>query len=296
MTYAKHLSPLLTPQTQPLPGEPMIKNAAGGYVFELDDWSRLRRFILLGNAGGTYYASERKLTLENAEVALTLIAVDGPRVVRELTEISDKGLAPKNDPAIFVLALASVKGDEITRRAAFPRRFPRSAASERISSSLSKRVRLWVMIGGIGIRKAIAKWYTDRKPSDIAFQAIKYQQRNGVSHRDVLRLAPDYAGRCYEAHIRRNLPAAGRGRPSRLKARKTLTLRRDEGQRLGKVRALSGRRSLTGGCGSREKQIPRLPPKSCAETNLQRELVPTELLDASRKFGRRCSRHWATPR
>lgn len=276
MTYAKHLSPQNIPQTQPLPGAPMIQNAAGGYVFELPDWDRLRRFILLGNCGGTFYASERKLTLENAEVALSLIAQDGPRVVRELTEISDKGLAPKNDPAIFVLALASVKGDEATRKAAFAA----IPAVCRIGTHLFTFVEYRQQIGGgwgRGIRNAIAKWYTTRKPSDIAFQAIKYQQRNGVSHRDLLRLThpitQDAATKLVFDAICEPQAEAERAAP---KARKTLTLRQTKAIGWEGVRTLAP--FIDGWLRVKGESDPRKAAKIIAETNLQREFVPTELL------------------
>ena len=35
------------------------RNAAGGYAFTLDDAARLRRFLVLGVDGGTYYAAPR---------------------------------------------------------------------------------------------------------------------------------------------------------------------------------------------------------------------------------------------
>lgn len=53
-----------TPQTEPIPGKNMVQNEAGGFSFALDDMARLQRFLVLGSAGGTYYASERKLTKE----------------------------------------------------------------------------------------------------------------------------------------------------------------------------------------------------------------------------------------
>ena len=61
MTYANHFQN--TQQSEPIFGRSMVQNAAGGFVFEIDDWQRLRRFLILGAEGGTYYASERKLTL-----------------------------------------------------------------------------------------------------------------------------------------------------------------------------------------------------------------------------------------
>lgn len=188
--YGKHLSAAATPQTEPLFGRTaeMIQNAAGGYVFKLDNWQRLRRFLILGCEGGSYYASERKLTIENAEAALDCIRQDGERVVQLVVEISDKALAPKNDPAIFVLALCSVKGDLKTKQAAF-------GALHlvcRIATHLFMFCEYREALGGgwgAGMRRAVERWYNNQTPYNLIMQAIKYQQRNGWSHRDVLRLA-----------------------------------------------------------------------------------------------------------
>ena len=46
------------------------------------------------------------------------LAEDGARVVRRAVEISESGRAPKNDPALFVLAMAAGLGDDATRAAA----------------------------------------------------------------------------------------------------------------------------------------------------------------------------------
>src|SRR5262249_25384048 len=42
---------------------------------------------------------------------------------------------------------------------------------------------------GRGLRKAVAGWYVSRETDDLAHQAVKYQQRDGWSHGDLLRLA-----------------------------------------------------------------------------------------------------------
>ena len=89
------------PQTEPLPGREaeMVANSAGGYVFPVNDWTRVERFLILGSEGGSYYASERKLTVGNAQAVKRAIAADGPRVVKTVVEISGAGRAPKNQPA-----------------------------------------------------------------------------------------------------------------------------------------------------------------------------------------------------
>src|SRR5688572_8735029 len=97
--FSKHVGrAAVTPQSAALPGQ--VANAGGGYSFPVDDWSRLDRFLILGSEGGTYYVSERALTIDNARAAERCIAADGVRVVRRAIEISDSGRAPKNDPAV----------------------------------------------------------------------------------------------------------------------------------------------------------------------------------------------------
>lgn len=184
MKYAQHLA-APTPQSEPIPGKAMIPNAAGGYVFAIDDWQRLRRFLILGCEGGSYYEGERKLTLENAACVQRCVAADGVRAVNLIADVSDGGLAIKNDPAIFALAIASKFGNEATRK----RALEALPAVCRIGTHLFQFAEARQAVGGgwgRGLRSAIEKWY--RRP-DVIMQALKYQQRNGWSHRDLLRLA-----------------------------------------------------------------------------------------------------------
>ncbi len=94
------------------------KNHAGGFTFVVDDWARLDRFLTLGVDGPTYYTSERALTVDNAACVERCLSKDGLRVVRQVIEVSQSGRAPKNDPAIFVLAMAAATSDLVVRRAA----------------------------------------------------------------------------------------------------------------------------------------------------------------------------------
>lgn len=185
MTYAELVAS--TPQTMKAsPGQ--VKNSAGGYSFALGDWDRLDRFLILGTMGGTYYASERKLTQENAQVLEALIREDGVRFVNRVAEISESGRAHKNDHALFALALASVKGDVQTRQAAYEA-LPRVA---RIPTFLFKFLNERQGLGGgwgRGLRNAVAKIYEEKDLGQLAYHVIKYRQREGWTHRDVLRKA-----------------------------------------------------------------------------------------------------------
>lgn len=114
--YSEIFSNKTTPQTQPIPGTAQVQNNAGGFSWKLEKWDQLTRFLVLGSAGGTYYVTPRKLTLENAQVVIDCIKEDGVRAVREIVDVSLKGRAPKQDPGIFALALACTHGDAATKR------------------------------------------------------------------------------------------------------------------------------------------------------------------------------------
>lgn len=173
------------PQSQPLTGQ--VQNSAGGYSFALDKWKRLDRFLILGSEGGSYYASESKLTEDNAKALAECVKEDGVKVVKRIVEISDGGRAPKNDPALFALAYAASKGNEVTRTAALDA-LPKVA---RIGTHLFhfadfvNGMRGW----GRGLRSAIGTWYKSRPEDSLADQVTKYQQRDGWTHRDLLRLS-----------------------------------------------------------------------------------------------------------
>src|SRR4051794_20795406 len=108
-----------TPQSEAILGSSQVPNSAGGFAWPVTDAVRLDRSLILGSEGGSYYSGERALTLENAEAVLRAIESDGPGVVRRVVEVSEAGRAPRNDPAIFVLAIAASRGDLTTRQAAF---------------------------------------------------------------------------------------------------------------------------------------------------------------------------------
>jgi len=187
MKFTKWFNVNKTPQAAPIPRTSQVANDNAGYVWAVDDWARLDRFLVLGSEGGTYYVSERALTRDNAEAVLRCIAADGARVVARIVEISHAGRAPKNDPALFALALAAKLGDEPTRRAAFAA-LPRVA---RIGTHLFHFAESVKALGGWGrgTMRAFARWYNEMDAGRLALQAVKYQSRDGWSHRDVLRKA-----------------------------------------------------------------------------------------------------------
>lgn len=179
-----------TPQTKPIPfrEKEMIRNSAGGFTFEITDWQKLERFLLIGTEGGTYYVGQKPMTLEHAKTVVKLLEVDGPRVVEVLKDISHQGRAHKNDAAIFVLALALKFGDLDTQRAA-------EAAAPvvcrigthwfALAENLKGLNRGW----GRRIARLFARHYSTRPLESLAYDVAKYQQREGWSQADLLRLS-----------------------------------------------------------------------------------------------------------
>lgn len=183
-SFLKYFSTRATPQNQPIPNTNQVENSAGGYAFPVDDWIRLERFLILGTEGGSYYASERDLTLENAQVVVRCLEKDAERVIRAIVEVSDSGRAPKNDPAIMALGIAAGMGFTASACAALPK-VCRTGTHLFTFAEVAQGLRGW----GRGLRRGVSAWYEDKTPEALAFQVAKYQRREGWSHRDLLRLA-----------------------------------------------------------------------------------------------------------
>lgn len=177
------------PQSEPLVGREsdMVKNSAGGFVFNVSDFTRLDRFLILGSEGGTYYVGERELTADNANAVIALIKKHGVKVVARVVEISDSGRAPKNDPALFVLALCMTHGDAPTQAAAYAAisQVARIGTHVLHLADYVNNMRGW----GRGLRRAFGNWYTNQNPKGLAMNLVKYTNRDGWTHKDVLRLA-----------------------------------------------------------------------------------------------------------
>lgn len=176
-----------TKQTDPIPGLKQIVNSAGGYVFQLDDWKSFERFLILGSEGGTYYIKEKTLTRKNAIRTMECIKQDGKRAVEMIVNVSDGGRAVKNDPAIFALALAASAVDPATRRLALDA-LPKVC---RIPTHLFHFATYVKQFRGFGrgLRTALGRWYNELPVEKLAYEVVKYQQRDGWANADVLRLS-----------------------------------------------------------------------------------------------------------
>ena len=183
MSYLRKYSPLHPHQRQPL-DEKQVQNSAGGYAYPVSIWTNLDRFLILGTEGGSHYATEQDLTQVNVDAVKQCIAEDGVQVVERIREISVSGRAPKNDPALYALALAFTHGDTATKRKV-QEVFCDVA---RIGTHLFNFVAFVDGMRGWGrsLRRLVGEWYRTKDDSALAYQVLKYQSRNSWRHADVL--------------------------------------------------------------------------------------------------------------
>ena len=166
---------------------PQVPNSAGGFAWAdrrlgapapLPD-PRLGGWLLLrGRADPDARERDRRVALRRER---------RPARDREIVAISRDGRAAKNDPAIFALAMAASATEDATRQAALAA-LPVVCRTGTHLFAFARYVegfRGW----GRSLRRGIATWYLDQPPEQLAYQAVKYRQRDGMTHRDLLRLA-----------------------------------------------------------------------------------------------------------
>lgn len=161
-----------------------VKNNAGGFVFEVSDETRIRRFLILGTTGNTYYQGEKEITKENTAVVLHWAANRTVELVDMVTEISLAGRAPKQNPTLFALAAACALGSPEGKK------YANAAVPEvcRTLSHLYMYVAYYAQFRGWGRahRRVVGEWFNGKPVDDLAYQVLKYRNRNGWTAADLL--------------------------------------------------------------------------------------------------------------
>lgn len=177
----------LIARARPL-AEGEVRTHEDGIAFAADDWSRLRRFLILGSSEGTFYINRRALTVDNAAVVTRCLEADPDRAIRELVEISEQGRAAKHEPVLLALAMAASNPRLDVREEALYRALPRICRTGThllhfvgYCKGLRKSSRMY--------RTALGAWFNAPEPDALAYQAVKYRSRDGWALADVLRLA-----------------------------------------------------------------------------------------------------------
>lgn len=174
------------PQTEPI-DDRQVENNAGGFVYQISDFDKFRRFLILGSASGSYYVSAKDMTIDNSKCISNLLDKgDVEAVVSHVVDVSVGGRAPKQSPGIFALAICCrhEKSSKIALQ--------KIKEVCRTASTLFELLEYMKLLGGVSwgraTRRAILDWYTSKPPIDLAYQITKYQSRYNWSHRDLLRL------------------------------------------------------------------------------------------------------------
>jgi 60 kDa SS-A/Ro ribonucleoprotein len=187
INYVSHFNLKETPQTQPIPGKEMEKNNAGGYSFAITKWDQMLRFLILGTEGGTYYSKENTLTQENAKNTIECIQENTEKALQLILDISLDGRAAKQDATIFALALACTFAEEKKKPLAYLaiNKVCRTGTHLFTFTNYVQALRGWSR----GLRTGVGKFYTAKPLEALELQIVKYRNRQGFTHKDVIRLS-----------------------------------------------------------------------------------------------------------
>jgi 60 kDa SS-A/Ro ribonucleoprotein len=160
-------------------------------TFAIDDAKRLLRFLVLGSESGTYSAAPLEHTAENLEALLRMLKGGrGEEAVGIIKAVSVAGRAAKQAATMSALAVCAQLGDTPTRQSAYSA-LPAVCRTPTHLFEFVERAEAAAQGStgwGRARRRAISGWYVHRRPEALAEALTKYRQRNGWSHRDVLRL------------------------------------------------------------------------------------------------------------
>lgn len=175
-----------TPQSQPIPNSGQTKNHAGGYSWEIDDWTRLDRFLLLGSAEGTYYVGAKELTKQNALVVKSCVEQDGVRALNRILEFRRENRSKKLNAVLFSYAMVLSFGSQEVKELAYTVMGEMATTASQWLEVVRycEEYRKWSR----GLRNAFGRVFRETPVRDLAYQFAKYQSNNGWKLNDLLRL------------------------------------------------------------------------------------------------------------
>lgn len=166
----------------------LVTNLSGGLVHKITPETLLNRYLIMGFTSNKI-STESKATEDPIDISeiIGLIESRGPYVVDTIVHVSDSGRAKNNDPALKLLALCLTYGNTYTKRLAGDAvmKVVRTGTHLFHFVDFLNHYRGW----GRAAKRAVASWYTGRTNNALTTQLLKYKQRDGWSHRDVMRLA-----------------------------------------------------------------------------------------------------------
>ncbi len=171
-----------------------VRNNSGYPVYKIDPVESLRRFLILGTEKNKYNSGrdlkKSPMTQADCPALFTLLDGDYQAALKEIREVSLAGRAAKQDMTLFALAAAARHSKVEVRKGALallgevcrtPTHLFQFLEFYRAQGTTSGWGRL--------MREAVSMWYNSKKLDNLIYQVTKYGQREGWSHKDVLRLS-----------------------------------------------------------------------------------------------------------
>jgi hypothetical protein len=175
-----------------------VPNSAGGFSWRVPDETLLMRFLIMGDNSKSYYAKTGQESIsEVADVIFRMMTTDaGFRKMVDMTvEVSVEGRAPKQEPTMIAICSAIVFAHTNEQKA---------YALEAAKKCMRIPTHLFMFIGyikslsqnkavkgngfGRGVRNLLCDYYCSRGGRELARLCTKYANREGWTHKDVIRL------------------------------------------------------------------------------------------------------------
>ena len=168
-------------------------------TFKISDENQLRRFLFLGSENGTLNASAKELTQTN------LVALDRLLFKKDFSTILDiideyKVKIFKKDYILLVLAICcSLIKFEGTNEKDFKKNcFETVLEICKTPTNLFMFIEFYQKVyqskhnakgWNTSMKNCVSSWYNSKTPENLIYHVTKYKNRNGWSHKDVLRLS-----------------------------------------------------------------------------------------------------------
>ncbi len=191
-----------------------ILNSCGKEVFQISDLSQVKRFLSLGSDNGTYYIKAVDLTKMNIEsIERILDSKDREKLLSLIEDYATNRKCKKQEPLIYLLARCCTYESSKKDRLKF-----REDAYKLVEKVCTIPTTLFMFCkyckyfynkyaksnGWNNLHKrAITSWYKERDLYTLIYQVTKYKDREGYTHRDILRLAHIYPEKLEEKIIYR---------------------------------------------------------------------------------------------
>lgn len=161
---------------------------------EADDSAKLRRFLHVGAETGTYQVQPVKISIENCQSVVKLVASGKiSEVLDEIIKISERGHVRNTEALLMALAACMHNASDEKSKTAAYQSLPKVCLSPNELFYLMAKLKQinegdkcsW----GRSLKRAIQCWYDSRSIDQLLVDVTGFAHAEGWSHRDLTRLA-----------------------------------------------------------------------------------------------------------